>query len=63
MSLLIRPIVKTLFEENALEDFSSLENSRNAVDLQQVVVRSALGMETFISCSQVVIDNCLLMYR
>jgi len=63
MSLLIRPIVKTLFEENALEDFSSVENSRNAVDLQQVVVRSALGMETFISCSQVVIDNCLLMYR
>jgi len=63
MNLLIRPIVKTLFEENALEDFSSLENSRNAVDLQQVVVRSALGMETFISCSQVVIDNCLLMYR
>jgi len=60
MNLLIRPIVKTLFEENALEDFSSLENSRNAVDLQQVVVRSALGMETFISCSQVVIDNCLL---
>jgi len=63
MNLLIRPIVKTLFEENALEDFSSLENGRNAVDLQQVVVRSALGMETFISCSQVVIDNCLLMYR